>query len=456
MTANLRFGRSRPVVATMTVVAPVGLSGAGLITMTKTTSDTPLPTRPSHQVLGSTRVRPRRLAPTQTIAALLGLATSLHHEGHLEQAERVYHDVLEQDPGNVDASHLLGVLCYQRGQHDVAIEWLQRAANDKQSDPSFFMHLGEVYRALSRFDEAVASFNRALALEPHDADTICNLGHAHLQRGAFEDAERCYRDVLQQFPDDLDAWRALGATLLHLHRREDATETFEAVLRLCPDDPEATHMLAAARGETPPHAAPGYVERLFDRYADSFERHLVETLRYDVPRRLRRLIDQLGVPSSARIVDLGCGTGLCGDAVRSMAGELVGVDLASRMVERARERGVYDHVDQSDATAWLQRHPGAADVVLAADVIIYIGDLDDLLAAVRDALVPGGVFGLSIETTTGRPYELRETGRYAHDPADVRARAASHGLSLSVSEDVVIRFDRGEPIEGQVMAFRKI
>lgn len=186
---------------------------------------------------------------------------------------------------------------------------------------------------------------------------------------------------------------------------------------------------------------------LFDDYAPRFEAELVTTLGYDGPDRLMRLL----LPALAgRVVgtalDLGCGTGLMGQRLRAHASRLEGIDLAAGMVEEAGRKQVYDQLGQAELSAYLSHHRGGLDLVTAADVLNYCGDLAPIFVAVRARLAPGGLFGFTVERHEGvEPMVLQPSLRFAHSEAGVRAACETAGLDVLALRPEPLRRDRGVP-----------
>jgi predicted TPR repeat methyltransferase len=158
------------------------------------------------------------------------------------------------------------------------------------------------------------------------------------------------------------------------------------------------------------------------------------------------------------VLDLGCGTGLCGALMRSRAQRLTGVDLSPTMVEHARRRGAYDQLHTDDVVRHLASTDARHDLILAADLFIYIGDLGPVMAGVHRVLQPGGRFIFSIErddmADAALGFRLRPSLRYAHAPAVLAQRAAQAGLRVERVLPVVLREEEGRPIDGAVLVLR--
>ncbi|MGY5777748.1 methyltransferase [Rhizobium sp. LEGMi135b] len=225
--------------------------------------------------------------------------------------------------------------------------------------------------------------------------------------------------------------------------------------------------LAVLGGAEVPDRPPSlYVERLFDDYADRFETSLVEKLGYTVPGKLAALIaETAGIPNHFRLaVDLGCGTGLLGSEIRACVERLEGYDLSKGMLAKAAEKHVYDHLGQAD----LSLEPalsgvfeaglaaGRADLVTAADVLMYLGNLQGVTAIVRKLSADDAVFAFSVEDAQQPDgYVLRDSLRFAHSEAYVREILAAHGFMVLDLTRSVIRMDGGKPVHGILFITRK-
>lgn len=225
--------------------------------------------------------------------------------------------------------------------------------------------------------------------------------------------------------------------------------------------------LAVLGGADVPDRPPSlYVERLFDDYADRFETSLVEKLGYSVPGKLAGLIaETAGIPKHFRLaIDLGCGTGLLGPEIRARVDRLEGYDLSKGMLAKAAEKNVYDHLGQADLALEPELsgifggelEAGRADLITAADVLMYLGDLHGVTAIVQKLSADGAVFAFSVEDAQQADgYVLRDSLRFAHSEAYVREILAAHGFTVLDLTRCVIRMDGGKPVHGILFITRK-
>jgi predicted TPR repeat methyltransferase len=416
------------------------------------------------------------------------------HQGKLDEAAENYREVLAQQPDFPMAWVMLGCTLRQAAQHQEAEAALRKALESNPMLAEAHFELGNVLKLTDRPEDALKHYQRALELNPESAEVHFGLGllfhslgqpdsalasyrqslrinpdrHAtHYDIGVLlqetghppEEISACYREALRLKPDFVDANHNLGRLLMHQGDIQGAVRCFEQILQYDPNNSIARYLLSAlGSGDVPAIAPQNYVEKLFDDYAENFDRHLLQDLKYSMPEKLRNAVgrcldeDRTGLD----VLDLGCGTGLCGPLFRDIASRLTGIDLSGKMIEKARERRVYDELFQTDVTAALNASETFWDLVIATDVFIYLGSLDGVFAAVRTALKPGGIFAFSLEAADNdATYVLRPSGRYAQSSRYVRELAAANSLEEIGFENVSVRVERGQPLPGYILVFRK-
>ena len=385
-------------------------------------------------------------------------ALALHRQGRLADAEPLYRRVLRTAPTHFDTLHLLGALCGQTDRFDEALQLLQRALAQKPDSAPALVNLGNTLGNLGRHLEAVQAFERALAVRPDDAKALRNRGTSLRALERPEEALASFDAALALQPDYPEALIGRAEALLTLHRRAQAIEAFQKALPLGKDVDQIRYALASLGvGEAPSSAPPAYVEALFDMYAHNFDAHLVQRLAYRTPELLVAELRSAQPPTPADVIDLGCGTGLCGPLLRPLARRLVGVDLSGLMLAKAREGGAYDELVQGDVAAALAARPAAFDIAVAADVFVYIGDLAEVFRTAAAALRAGGLFAFSVEACADAEgdFRLGPTRRYAHSLAYLQRLAAAHGFAVERAQHSVIRKESDQGVDGLLVVLRR-
>jgi predicted TPR repeat methyltransferase len=263
------------------------------------------------------------------------------------------------------------------------------------------------------------------------ADRRFAYAKAEAAGGDLSAAAELFEQTLEQAPNWAAAWFALGETREKLGDLEAAAQAFHATLKVDPTDAQgaAARLALVGRGDVPDTLPPAYVARLFNDYAWRFDKHLTKNLGYRAPALIADALSAAAPGCRfASALDLGCGTGLMGEPLRPRVGRLAGVDLSAAMIAKARERNVYDELMIGDAVAPMRERPSAFDLIVAADVLVYVGDLAPLFTAVGTALIANGLFAFSVEACEGDGFKLEPTMRFAHSRAYVEATAREAGM----------------------------
>lgn len=374
------------------------------------------------------------------------------------EAETAATRALTLEPRLGEAHFTLGGILEERGDMQQARDHFQQATKLLPNLPDAHLRLGAILHHLGDHAGAVESCRRALSLDSGLAQAHFLLGESLKDQGFPGKAEASYRNALAANNDLLQAHYRLAFHLVNLGRNAEAAKHFAEILRINPQDEQARHLLAAQQGETTSTAPAEYVSKLFDEIADTFDSKLVDTLNYHIPERLHELVSQLAAPAanSLDVIDLGCGTGLCAPLFRGMARTLHGVDLAPRMIEKARERQLYDTLEVGDIIASLEPRGSAWDLVISTDVFIYVGDLEKVFHVCAKALKPGGYFAFSVESgNDSASFVLRPSGRYAHASSYIRSLAAEAGLYEIGRRAVIVRREKGKDVHGFLFLLRR-
>ena len=400
------------------------------------------------------------LDPTNAVTHY-DLALTFQYQGRHAEAIPLYRRALELKPAYPFAWNNLAIALRRSGQIDEAIAAYREAIRLDPSYADAHNNLGNVLKIQGQYTEAADAYRRALQLRPHYPEAHYNLGVILIETGDFSEAVESLQRAHALNPGHANTLQNLGFALKELGRTEEALQNLRRVAILNPANVETPFMIAMLEGHTPPAPPAGYVAGIFDAHADRFDRHLVEDLHYQAPQNLLAAVQRTLASPAARIqppmviVDAGCGTGLAAPLFAPLASRLIGVDISSRMIEHANRRGLYHELVVGDLVVDLSHRLDAIDLLLAVDVLNYLGDLAPLFTAAARALRSGALFAFTIESDCATGYVLRSTCRYAHAPAYLRELAARFGLRELLAETIVIRQEKNEPVPGQLLILQK-
>lgn len=421
------------------------------------------------------------------------LASTLGNQGYHEEAIVKYQQAIGIDPAHADAHYNLGILHYHQGEQAQAMTCYQEAVNIDPRHAASLYNLGIIHFERHEYEQAAGRYEQALVARPDDIDTLYNLAFTRAKQGQLAEAALHYHAAVELAPGDAELHNALGstlrkldepelaegyyrqavnlrpdygsawtnlATILHvLGRYEEAMDCYSRAIELGDRTESADYMLAALTGSNRQTSPRSYVRNLFDGYAENFDQSLVGNLEYNVPRLLKEACVALVGEARRfrRAADLGCGTGLAGVQFREMVGELSGVDLSEKMVAKAAERGIYDQLVCSDISDFLAAGNEADfDLVFAADVLIYLGELETFFRQVRGRLESGGYLAFSTEILAGTGnYQLQKSGRYAHSEGYLRAISARHGFTVAACQKANLRKEKDQWLRGYLVVLRR-
>lgn len=274
-------------------------------------------------------------------------------------------------------------------------------------------------------DGALLEAREASALNPSVAVAAAALGEVLLARGALPAAIAELQRALRLDPGLEEARFLTGRAWLDAGEADKALEIFETLEKT---PAVAAHSERARAIKAAPRSDAGYVRHLFDQFSSDYDMRMIGQLAYAAPRILRDLAD-LVMPGrkGLAILDLGCGTGLAGMAFRDRAARLDGIDLSPAMIEKARARGIYDRLAVGDIETVSD---GPYDLILAADTLVYLGDLKPVFRNAAASLAPEGYFLFTTEAA-GAGFELGPKRRWRHSESYLRETAERAGLAVA-------------------------
>ncbi len=295
------------------------------------------------------------------------------------------------------------------------------------------------------------------------ADRRYEYARAAFDERDFEAAADLARQTLELVPGFAAAHALLGRASAELSLREEAVNALRRALALEPEDALGVRLDLAKLGALAPQEAitDGYVRALFDDYAPKFDRHLTQSLAYRGPELIadalrRACSERIGGCRFGLTLDLGCGTGLMAQALEGLCSSSEGVDLSPRMLEKAGKTKLYDALHEGELVSFLKgRTAGEADLVVAADVFVYMAALDAAFQEAHRVMKRGGLFAFTVQAHEGEGVILGDDARYAHSESYVRSLADAVGFTVVVLERVSTREDRGVPVPGFLMVLQR-
>jgi len=354
-------------------------------------------------------------------------------------------------PKDPEANTLLSEQMAAVGRLDEAAMFSYEALKAAPGEVGRYAHLAAVLRRQKSFEAAEELLRTAASLAPHDATLVAMRMDSLVQLRRLPEAIAVGQDARRRFPDDARLLRMLGAVLQLDGRDAEAAAVLRDLQRVAPNDGFARHVLAAGAGAAPAKAEPDFVRTVFEMLAPRYDDLMLGARSYRAPALIGQAVRAHTAGKDLAVLDLGCGTGLCGLMVRDMAASLKGVDLTPAMADYARAGRIYDSVEVTDAEAALAGDAALYDVVVAGDTLAYFGDVAPLLALVKAHLNPGGIFVFSVEVTAdGSARRLTPAGSFAHGRGELERLGAAAGFKVVQMAPEKLRLVSGEPQRGVV------
>jgi len=339
---------------------------------------------------------------------------------HPEQAEEMYRDLIRINPSCAAAYNNLGSLLYNQG----------------------------------RTNEALEMYRQVVILNPHDMSASFNLAVALEDLSEYEEATGLYFNVLCAHQYENETHLRLSAILPRLYEdnKELALRYAEGWVKNFPDNAFAVHTLASLSGKADTvENNLNYTHNLYDAFADTYEEKMSE-LACSIPAKMTALLNKRHFQNA---LDLGCGTGLSGKALRPLCDKLTGVDLSQKMLEKAQEKNVYDKLVCADIQSFLSKEKSKYDLIVAADVFCYIYQLNDVFDAIFQALKKGGIFVFTIESTDEKGIQIIHQGRYCHPLSYIQNALEVAGFTQIEQQKTTLRKEGNGECAGVLFAVCK-
>jgi predicted TPR repeat methyltransferase len=334
-----------------------------------------------------------------------------------------------------------------------------RGSNSRFADSAYTK--GVLLMREGRFYDAVAAFDEALEIRPGFVDAMSNRATALSEIKRYEEAIEAFDQALALDPEHAISWNNRANTLAAMKRFEEAVASYDRALELSPMFLQArdNRLNALFELKLAKRCPPAYMRGLFDDFSSHYDDTMLEKLKYRAHLHVRELAERVlpRLTPPWRILDLGCGTGLVGEAFKDLAagGRLDGIDIAPRMIEAARSRAIYDELILGDLETVLHEPGPAYELVLAADTMIYLGDLAPTFSGVAKRLEPEGFYIFAAESAAEGEWQQTQAHRFRHSVAYLKAEAERAGLALVDTLECTLRHEASVPVPGLAVALKK-
>lgn len=419
------------------------------------------------------------------------LGTVYYAQGKLDQAIHAYNDAIKKYPGYVDAYYNLGLALSKKNRFDEATQTYQHLLSLSPEHLAARFHLACIYMQENRIADALKEFLiiettqpyhfetqtnlascylkhgqineakmhylKAIELKPEDTQILFNLGVINMQQGHIDNAIQFYQQAVLINPDFFAAHNNLAVAFLTKQHMGYALKHFQEAFRIQPKNTALNYTIQMLTQNQPLLSAPPeYVQSLFDAYADHYESHLMSALEYKIPEIFQKILT--GLTSKTHpidILDLGCGTGLCGVSIKPIAKKLFGVDLSPNMLAVAAQKQIYDELITQDITTYLTDKHEQFDLIMAGDVFVYMGQLDTILNLAYAALRDQGLIIFNAEIGTESDFKMNQSGRFSHHKSYIDSLAKKYHFNIRNYQTCLTRMQNNEAVYGHLYVLQK-
>ncbi|MBR1606015.1 MAG: tetratricopeptide repeat protein [Alphaproteobacteria bacterium] len=430
---------------------------------------------------------------------LLQKSSDFYNKGDYDSAWTYIENFLQQAPDNPSALIIKGNILYQKQKLSEAFEWYQKALSIDSKNTIAWINCANICFENKDYVEAFMYAGVALGLDNRNKNALTLYGNAALELEKYDEAKTSFLRILEQ--DSQDYWcynslsqlyqktedyeRALacGWRAVELSKGDENQHinfgymlyeisqfNYNLVqpyaknwLEKYPTDSVVMHMAnAVLHNQNLTRADGKYIQEIFDIFADDFENVLAD-LGYCVPQLFENELAQIFIadsPVKLKILDAGCGTGLCGPFLKKYAclRGLYGLDLSREMLKRAAQKNVYDQLICQDFELYLKETKQKFDLIVAADVFTYFGELQNLVIGCQKNLNKNGriLFSVSANNENDSDYYLHASGRFLHHRKYIERILSNNGLEIEKIGEHVLRTEGEKQVWGYIVsAFKK-
>ena len=376
------------------------------------------------------------------------LGLSFQYDGKLDQALKFYKKLIHLIPEHVEAYSNIGIIFRQKNEFDNSLFFLKRAISLSPKSADLYNNIAVIYMEIGEDDLAEKNYELAIKINPNHLEAICNLANLQRSIGKLNSSLKNSKKAIYIDPKCEEAYFNLGMIQKDIGDFNSAKKNFEKVVELQPFHHSALHMINSIDGNNKISPSKYYISKLFDSYANKFDNSLIYKLSYNLPKKIADLVNSMPNESNNSILDLGCGTGLVGRELQESFNFIVGVDISEKMIDKAKKLKIYNKLVNYEIIDYLNSRPLCFDLFIAADVLVYIGDLTKIFKLIKSRNKQKGTFIFSTEHLDGNNFRLEKSGRFSHSFNYIKKLSSKFSFDLIFFEKLKLRKENGKYIIG--------
>lgn len=377
-------------------------------------------------------------------------------QGNYKEAMQHYLYIIEDFPDHLDTLNNLGVVSIKLQQNQEAINYFTKVISLDENNLDALNNIAGVFLNNYLYENALKYYKKLIKIDSNSSEYWQNLGICFMSLGKLDEALSSLQHVL--LLDNVNKDALLNISIIYIRNKEYdmAKNTLNKVLSLQQDNQYASYLLSSLNGNIPDRAPNEYVRHLFDNYALYYEAQMLNILHYSMPNIINEFFNKNNLHSFESILELGCGTGLCGGALSSFTNHLVGIDISKQMIKEAEKKNIYHKLICDEITTRLihQSLPKFS-MIAAFDVFNYFGKLDYIFKTCHSKLDDGGLLIFSIEKNHNKPICLQKNARFSHSIEYINTITSSLWENID-TYSVSARKQDDKPVDMYVIILKKI
>ena len=349
-------------------------------------------------------------------------------------AIKYFHQALILNPKSSDALINLGTL-----EQDES--YFKKALSVNSQNPQAHLTYADFLAHENRKAEALEEYRQALLLGAQNAALCNNIALILKDMADYKGALDLFLNAFLQDPENQNIAINMAETLILLHEKEpnEALKIAKLWEKNAPENVFAEQTLASFENNTEKQVE-GYAERLFDKFALMYDERMKQ-IGYNVLNKIK----ELNLSFEGNVLDLGCGTGLAAETLKSKNSRWTGVDISENMLKTAKDKKLYETLHQSDIEQFLKDNSKTYDTVLCLDVLEYIQHYENIfkLCYPSRLILTIEIAPENIDTVT-----LSPQGRYQHNPAYIEKLLQDAGYQTINAHTLTLRKENGKDVKG--------
>ena len=402
----------------------------------------------------------------KNIAAWQNLANIAFCQANYDEALRYYQKMYEYNNNSYIAMINLANTYYYMGKYVLALDFAKKSLNRHPSSITAFILAGNSLNAMGKYEKAIDMYLRAYELDSNNFEMLSSLSDAYRSNNDWENCMLFSWRYIKNMPEAANSAHLNFGYLLYECYSEKSKELAQKYaqkwLKFFPDNKITQHLgMALLNGKALQNSDAEFIKETFNSFAPEFETTLAD-LEYQAPQLIYDALSRnlkKSIFKRYHILDLGCGTGLCGQKIKPFASSrgLIGVDLSEKMLEIAEQKGIYAQLICDDICHYMENSDYFFHIMVAADVITYFGDLTKAFVRIWRSLTPDGlfVFTFSENDINSEDFFMAPSGRFVHTYQYIEKVLKGVGFKLISAEKHILRNEAEVPVYGYVVVARK-